>query len=238
MSARPVAAVVRPGVRPQCYDERVAHASPARPSFDELYRQIAALPTGITGEVLERGVLRTMSRPGRPHRVAALRALRGLDDFNGDLGGSGWWIEVEAEVRLLDDYLAVPDLACWRVERVPEMPDENPLTIAPDWVCEVLSPTTARDDRRLKLPLYARAGIEWIWLIDAESAQVEIYETVRRRATFAFATAQTAALPPFERDFDVAAWFATPNAPAAPSEPKPTEAAGPARAKRSKPRRA
>lgn len=57
------------------------------------------------------------------------------------------------EVRLPGGRLVVPDLFGYRVGRVPELPDENPLTIVPDGCCEVLSPTTARDDRALKLPL-------------------------------------------------------------------------------------
>jgi Uma2 family endonuclease len=117
---------------------------------------------------------------------------------------------VEAEVRPLGEYLAVPDLAGWRVDRISELPDENPIPIAPDWACEILSPTTARDDRRLKLPLYARAGVGWIWLLDTEARQVEIYETVGERATFAFAAAEQAKLPPFDHAFDVATWFASP----------------------------
>ncbi len=202
----------------------MAHAARALPSFEALYRAIVELPTGMTGEILERGVLRTMSRPGKPHRLASLRALRGLDDFNGNLGGTGWWIEVEAEVRLLDEYLAVPDLAGWCIERVPELPDENPIPIAPDWACEILSPTTARDDRRLKLPLYARAGVGWIWLVDTEARQVEIYETVEDRATFAFAAAETATLPPFDHAFDVATWFAPTTAVKAPAAKRPARA--------------
>jgi hypothetical protein len=127
----------------------MAHAARALPSFEALYQEVIALPTGVTGEILERGVLRTMSRPGKPHRLASKRAGRDLGSF-----------------------------------------DENPIPIAPDWACEILSPTTARDDRRLKLPLYARAGVGWIWLLDTAARQVEIYETVGARATFAFAAAE------------------------------------------------
>ena len=195
--------------RSRCYPRDMAHATRAAPSFDALYRQVAALPTGVTGEILERGILRTMSRPGKAHRLAAKRAGRDLGDFDENLGGQGWWIEVEAEVRLLGDYLTVPDLAGWRVERVPAL-GENPIAIAPDWACEILSPTTARDDRRLKLPLYARAGISWIWLVDTDARQVEIYETIDDRATFAFATGEGAVLPPFDQTLDVGTWFAPP----------------------------
>ena len=121
--------------------------------FDELYAQIDALRPGLTGEILEPGVIRTMSRPGRRHRRTHKLLFDALGAKDLDRGGQGWWIELEPEVRLLDELLVVPDLAGWRVDRVPELPDENPLTLVPDWVCEVLSSTTERDDRRLKLPL-------------------------------------------------------------------------------------
>src|SRR5688572_9720181 len=105
----------------------------ALPTFEDLYEQIRALPENLTGEILEPGVLRTMSRPGKRHRRAAMVCLDNLRRFNANVGGSGWWIEVEAEVLFPGPRLAVPDLCGFRVERVPELPDENPLTILPDW---------------------------------------------------------------------------------------------------------
>lgn len=169
------------------------------PFFDDLYAEIARLRPGLTGEILEPGVLRVMSRPGRRHRRAhklVLSALRGADE--GDRG-TGWWIEVEVEVRLPSDRLAVPDLSGWRVERVPELPDENPLTIVPDWCCEVLSPTTAKDDRRLKLPLYAASGVPHVWLVDPDARLVEVFETRAGKATLVTTAAddETVPLPPF-----------------------------------------
>lgn len=74
------------------------------------------------------------------------------------------------------DRLAVPDLAGWRVERVPHMPRDNPLGLIPDWCCEVLSPGTARDDRGLKLPMYASCGVSHVWLIDPDERTIEVYE--------------------------------------------------------------
>jgi Uma2 family endonuclease len=125
-------------------------------TFEQLYDEILRLPEGLTGEILEDGVLRVMSRPGKRHRRAAQACFDALSGVNANLRGAGWWIEIEAEIRLLQERLAVPDLAGWRVERVPDLPDENPLAVLPDWCCEILSPRTARDDKRLTLPLYAR----------------------------------------------------------------------------------
>lgn len=168
--------------------------------FDELYAQIDALRPGLTGEILEPGVVRTMSRPGRRHRRTHKLLFDALGAKDLDRGGQGWWIELEPEVRLLDELLVVPDLAGWRVEQVPELPDENPLTLVPDWVCEVLSPTTARDDRRLKLPLYARAQVGHVWLVDPEQRLVEVFETKDAKPTLVAGGVvdELVALPPFD----------------------------------------
>src|SRR3954469_24347423 len=185
-------------------------ADPARRTrtFEELYREIQRLPEGLTGEILEEGVLRTMSRLGKRHRLAAVACLDALRGANANLRGSGWWIEVEVEIAL-PGRLAVPDLAGWRVERVAELPDENPVTVLPDWRCEILSPRTARDDKRLKLPLYARSQIPWSWLVDPVLRFVEVYQTVNGYPTLV-ASAQEdeqRVLPPFELEVSLAGWW-------------------------------
>ncbi len=179
------------------------------PSFADLYRQIEALPQGITGEILEPGVLRTMSRPGGPHRFASFRIRRTLQGADLAEGGKGWWFEIEAEIRFPDDLLAVPDVAGWRAEELPGFVDKNPIEILPDFCCEILSPTTARDDRRIKLPLYARAGVGWIWLVDPELRLVEVYCTEKRRPclTLTAKDDDVLELPPFEGDIEVGRWW-------------------------------
>lgn len=181
----------------------------ALPSFEELYQQIRALPESLTGEILEPGVLRTMSRPGKPHRRAARRCLHALDPFDANVGGSGWWIEPEAEIRFPGGRLLVPDLSGFRVERVPDLPDENPLTILPDWCCEVLSPGNARDDVAVKLPIYARSGVPWAWIVDPMRRLVEVFETVGGRpALTATATEdERVVLPPFGLEIAVGPWW-------------------------------
>jgi Uma2 family endonuclease len=186
-------------------------ADPARRprSFDELYDEILRLPDGLTGEILEPGVVRTMSRPGRRHRRAAGALFVELRGANANVGGKGWWIEQEAEIRFPADRLGVPDLAGWRVERVPELPDENPLTVLPDWCCEILSPRTARDDKRLKLPLYASSGVPWSWLVDPMLRLVEIYQTINGVPGLV-TTAQDEerrVLPPFDFEMSLAGWW-------------------------------
>jgi Uma2 family endonuclease len=183
-------------------------------SFDELYERIRNLPEGMTGEILVPNVLKTMSRPGKRHRRSALRCVDALRSFNANLNGTGWWIEVEAEVRLPGNRLVVPDLIGYRVERVPELPEENPLTIVPDWACEVLSPSTEKDDTTIKRPLYARCGISWIWIVDPAKRLIEVYETIDGRpALTALAKEdERVVLPPFGVEFDVGPFW-LPDAP-------------------------
>src|SRR5690348_7596567 len=90
-------------------------------TFDELYREIEALPNGVTGEILEPGVLRTMSRRARPHRFGSRRVQESLRAFDKLVGGRGWWFEVEAEIRFASgkkfgarDLLVVSDVSGWR----------------------------------------------------------------------------------------------------------------------------
>lgn len=169
-------------------------------SFDDLYAEIERSDPRLTAEILELGIIRTTPRPGRPHRRAHKSLLRNLGAKDEDAGGRGWWIELEPELRLLDQYLVVPDLAGWRTERVPDLPPENPLTIVPDWACEILSPSTQRDDRHSKLPLYARAGVTHVWLVDPDAQLVEVFETVGGRPTRVGSAAgdEVACLPPFD----------------------------------------
>lgn len=177
-------------------------------TFDELYAEIERLPQGVTGEILRPGVLRTMGRPGRPHRYVARRAQRSIEGIDKNVGGAGWWIEVEAEVRL-GECLVVPDLAGWRVERAPVFPDDNPITLAPDWCCEVLSPSTARSDRVEKLPLFATARIPHVWLVDPALRAVEVYACADGRPALVQTAVDDAivALQPFDLPIALGEWW-------------------------------
>ncbi len=167
-------------------------------SFEELYAEIEALDEHLTGEILEPGVVRVMPRPGRAHRLAQKQLARALGPIDVDAGGAGWWIELEPEVRL-GDRLVVPDLCGWRVERLAQPPTGSPIATVPDWACEILSPSNARDDRRLKLPLYASAGVGHTWLVEPASRLVEVFASQGGRAAqIATAVDEDALeLPPF-----------------------------------------
>ena len=142
------------------------------------YADIEALPPHLRGEILG-GELVVSPRPGPPHAKAATTLSSGLDGFNWDSDGpGGWWILVEPELHLEvdDDYpIVVPDLAGWRVETMPHLPLTAAFTLVPDWICEVLSPSTMADDRVLKLPFYARAGVSHAWLVDPLLFTLEVY---------------------------------------------------------------
>jgi Uma2 family endonuclease len=91
-----------------------------------------------------------------------------------DEGVGGWIILDEPELHLRDDIL-VPDLAGWRRETMPELPDEPFTTLRPDWLCEVLSRSTEQRDRSDKLPVYAREGVQHIWFVDPEIQTLEVF---------------------------------------------------------------
>jgi Uma2 family endonuclease len=69
----------------------------------------------------------------------------------------------------------VPDLVAWRAERLPELPDTVGIEIAPDWICEVLSPSTMRTDRLRKLPIYAANAVAYTWLLHPIDRLLEVF---------------------------------------------------------------
>jgi Uma2 family endonuclease len=142
------------------------------------YDDLRAVPDDRLAQIVD-GELVTSPRPNLRHARAA--SVLGMDLGNpferGRGGPGGWWILYEPEVHLHDDAL-VPDLAGWRRERMPQPPSGNFTTVAPDWICEVLSPQTARVDRIRKLPIYGREGVANAWLIDPGAQTLEVFRRV------------------------------------------------------------
>jgi len=102
--------------------------------------------------------------------------LGGAFDF-GRGGPGGWWIIPEPEIHFVrDQEVAVPDLAGWRRERMPQVPEDHRFLVSPDWVCEILAPATMRKDRAIKLPLYARYRVSHAWLVDPLARTLEAFE--------------------------------------------------------------
>lgn len=187
----------------------MSNAPKRTPTFDELYAEIARLPEHITAQILVAGVLTTMPRPGAAHDHTLASCGRMLDRFDQRVGGHGWWIRQEFEVRFPGDRLAVPDLAGWRADEHAELPDDNPLRIVPDWCAEILSPSTASSDRTRKLPLFASTGVTHVWLVDPELHTLEVYETIDGRPTLVAVGRDddVVALPPFGAEVSLRAWW-------------------------------
>jgi hypothetical protein len=141
------------------------------------YEDIEALPVGWVGEILEDELVAS-PRPavGHAHVTYVLSVMLGAPFALGNGGPGGWWLLSEPELHLGRDIL-VPDLAGWRRERLPRTPSpEEPfMTLAPDWVCEVLSPSTSTVDRKRKMPLYHREGVAHAWLIDPLARTLEVF---------------------------------------------------------------
>jgi Uma2 family endonuclease len=145
-----------------------------RATYDDLLQ----VPDHLVAEIID-GDLYTTPRPASPHAVAS--SAIGSDIFGpfhrnpGDPAGpGGWWILDEPELHLGAD-VVVPDLAGWRRDRLPQLPNVAYFTQAPDWICEVVSPFTGRLDRVRKMRTYAREHVTHAWLVDPLQKTLEIY---------------------------------------------------------------
>jgi hypothetical protein len=138
------------------------------------YDDLVAVPDHLVAEIVD-GELWTSPRPALRHAMAHSRLMRELaPPFDGGRGGpGGWHILFEPELHL-GDQTVVPDLAGWRRERMPAVPDTPYATLAPDWVCEVLSQSTAQFDRGKKLRVYAAHGVGHAWLVDPLACSLEV----------------------------------------------------------------
>lgn len=153
-------------------------------SFDELYGQLCALPENLIGEIIA-GELVVSPRPAVRHATAGTLASSDISNqFHRKPGGGshpgGWWILVEPELHLGDEAL-VPDIAGWKRENLAELPDTASISVAPDWVCEILSRGTARRDKKEKARSYHAAGVTWYWQVDPVECTVEVF---RREGAF------------------------------------------------------
>lgn len=144
-----------------------------RATYDDLMQ----VPDHLVAEIID-GELITSPRPASPHARAESVIGQDLGPFDGTSvppgRPGGWWILVEPELHFGDDVL-VPNLAAWRHERMPTIPNVPAFTLAPDWVCEVISPSTGRIDRGRKMGIYAREGVAHLWFVDPIIRTLEVY---------------------------------------------------------------
>lgn len=191
----------------RCYALAAMANAPRLPTLADL----EALPPGIKGEIIE-GVLYTMTRPRGPHQKANLRIGSDLEGpFDRGRGGpGGWWILPEPGIEVANTPEISPDIAGWRRERLPELPSDRAITVVPDWVCEILSPSTRRHNVLVKKPYYAKIGVRHHWLVDIEARTLTVYRLENGHwVELAVLGDETEArIEPFEAvPFDVASWW-------------------------------
>jgi len=163
------------------------------------YADIEALPAHMVGQILH-GALHVHPRPTPRHARAATAVTGELwNPFGRGRGGPGGWLLLDEPELHLGPHVVVPDIAGWRRERLPRLPDTAFIETRPDWVCEVLSPSTVRIDRTDKLTIYAAFGVSHAWYVDPDARTLEVLELTGDRWTLAatFKDADAVAAPPF-----------------------------------------
>ncbi len=138
------------------------------------YQDVLDAPRHMVAELIG-GELVLSPRPAGPHTSVHSSLFGELGPpFGRGRGGPGGWILLfEPELHLAAD-VVVPDIAGWRRTRMPTVPADAYFTLPPDWICEVLSPSTEKIDRTRKLAIYARAGVSHAWLVSARMRSVEV----------------------------------------------------------------
>jgi Uma2 family endonuclease len=173
---------------------------PNRARRPATYDDLLKVPDHLVAEILD-GELYTSPRPAPQHTGASSGlggALHGPFD-RGRGGPGGWRILDEPELHLGHD-VVVPDLGGWRRERLPRLPQDAFFALAPDWVCEVLSPATRTYDLTEKRDIYAEHGVAHLWLIDPQARTLEAFRLADGAWTLIAALHDEAEvrLPPYE----------------------------------------
>jgi Uma2 family endonuclease len=185
------------------------------------YADLLELPEDVRAEILA-GQIVTSPAPLPKHSKVQRSLGRFIggpyDDDDGHGGPGGWWNFVEVDVALGRHDVVRPDLAGWRRERLPDPGNQRPIDVTPDWVCEILSPSTASRDRLVKRQLYADSGIRHYWMIDVDARILEVFQLEGARWTLlaTYGDDATARIPPFvEVDLPVGRLFLPRSEPAA-----------------------
>jgi Uma2 family endonuclease len=176
------------------------------------FEDIVNLPEHVVGEIVD-GELYASPRPASPHARAAWEIAQDIGPFGREPARpgfpGGWWILFEPELHLGPDVL-VPDLAGWRHERMRTIPDVAYFELAPDWACEVVSPSTGRLDRARKMPAYAREHVRHLWIVDPILRTLEVYrlEASRWFVAGTYGGADMIRAEPFEAtQLDLSRWW-------------------------------
>jgi len=176
------------------------------------YEDLLQVPDRLIAEIID-GELITSPQPAVPHARAAFAISQDIGPFDrlpgGPSGYDGWWILFEPELHLGPDII-VPDLAGWRRTRMPVLQDVPYTELAPDWVCEIVSPSTVRVDRIQKMTLYAREHVRHLWLVDPLARTLEVYrlEGPRWVVVGTQGDAEVVRAEPFEAiELDLSRWW-------------------------------
>ena len=139
------------------------------------YADLQALPEGVKGEIID-GELYVQPRPRATHARAEATIVRDIQGpFDLGRGGpGGWWILPEPGIEWPGSPEFSPDVAGWRRDRLPALPHETSIQVAPDWICEILTPGTRGYDFLKKRPFYARIGVAWLWYVDVDARTVTV----------------------------------------------------------------
>jgi Uma2 family endonuclease len=176
------------------------------------YDQVESAPPHQVAEIVD-GTLYVHPRPAGPHTLAAsaLGMALGPPFMWGRGGPGGWWIVDEPELHLgAAPDVVVPDLAGWRVTRMPDYPRAAFVVLAPDWACEVLSDRTRQLDRVGKMRVYAREQVPHVWNVDPIAETIEVFwlDGETYRVAGAYSGDARARIEPFEAiDLDLCAFW-------------------------------
>jgi Uma2 family endonuclease len=140
-----------------------------------VYEDLFDIPENMTGEIID-GELIVTPRPSRKHiNAASMLTAEIIPPYRSGRGGPGGWIILDDPEISFGENILVPALAGWKKERFPIEEPHNWISVAPDWVCEIISPSTAQTDRTEKMPIYSRHHVSYAWLIDPTLKTLEVY---------------------------------------------------------------
>jgi Uma2 family endonuclease len=140
------------------------------------YEDLYSIPENMTGEIIE-GELIVTPRPARRHiEVASSLGGELVPPYRFGRGGPGGWLIYDEPEIHFGKNVIVPDLAGWKSERLSTTAEEHCFTVPPDWVCEILSPGTARTDRVKKMRIFAAYNVPYAWIVDPMLMILEVFK--------------------------------------------------------------